>query len=40
MLPQWTPAFPGVYLYYPGRRQMPAPLRAFVEFLREHQPAD
>ncbi|MGO4778649.1 LysR substrate-binding domain-containing protein, partial [Lysobacter sp. 2RAB21] len=40
LLPQWTPAFPGFYLYYPSRRQMPAPLRAFVEFLRERQPAD
>jgi DNA-binding transcriptional LysR family regulator len=40
LLPQWTPAFPGFYLYYPSRRQMPAPLRAFVEFVRERQPAD
>ncbi|MGH8082039.1 MAG: LysR family transcriptional regulator [Lysobacter sp.] len=38
LLPEWTPAFPGFYLYYASRRQMPAPLRAFVEFLRERQP--
>ena len=30
----WWPAFSGPYLYYPGRRLLPAPLRAFVDFIR------
>lgn len=28
------PEFAGPFLYYPGRRLLPAPLRAFVEFIR------
>ncbi|MGO1070110.1 LysR family transcriptional regulator [Lysobacter sp. CA199] len=39
LMADWTPAFPGFYLYYPSRRQLPAPLRAFVEFVRERQAA-
>jgi DNA-binding transcriptional LysR family regulator len=35
VLPDWCPAFPGFFLYYPGRRQVPAGLRAFIEVLRE-----
>jgi DNA-binding transcriptional LysR family regulator len=31
--PWWQP-FSGPFLYYPGRRLLPAPLRAFVEFIR------
>jgi DNA-binding transcriptional LysR family regulator len=34
VLEAWSPRFPGFYLYYPSRRQPPAPLVAFVEFLR------
>jgi DNA-binding transcriptional LysR family regulator len=34
LLKDWTPAFPGFYLYYPSRRQMPPALRAFIDFLR------
>jgi DNA-binding transcriptional LysR family regulator len=30
----WWPTFSGPYLYYPGRRLVPAPLRAFVDFIR------
>jgi DNA-binding transcriptional LysR family regulator len=33
VLKEWTPPFAGFYLYYPGRRQMPPPLRAFVDFI-------
>ncbi|HVZ02178.1 MAG TPA: LysR family transcriptional regulator [Dongiaceae bacterium] len=33
VLEEWTPPFPGFYLYYPGRRQMPPPLRAFIDFV-------
>ncbi len=31
--PWWQP-FPGPFLYYTGRRLVPAPLRAFVDFVR------
>jgi DNA-binding transcriptional LysR family regulator len=33
VLKEWSPPFPGFYLYYPGRRQMPPPLRAFIDFV-------
>ena len=34
VLEPWWPQFPGPFLYYPGRRLLPAPLRAFVDFIR------
>jgi DNA-binding transcriptional LysR family regulator len=34
ILEPWWQSFSGPYLYYPGRRLLPAPLRAFVDFLR------
>ncbi|MDT3718600.1 LysR substrate-binding domain-containing protein [Pseudomonas oryzihabitans] len=35
VLAEWSTPFPGPRLYYADRRQPPAPLRAFVAFLRE-----
>jgi DNA-binding transcriptional LysR family regulator len=32
--PDWCPPFPGFFLYYPGRRQLPPALRALIDFLR------
>jgi DNA-binding transcriptional LysR family regulator len=34
VLEPWWPRFPGPFLYYPGRRLVPAPLRAFVDFIK------
>lgn len=34
VLDDWHAPFPGPFLYYHGRRQMPGPLRAFVDFLK------
>jgi DNA-binding transcriptional LysR family regulator len=30
----WWQRFAGPFLYYPGRRLVPAPLRAFVDFIK------
>lgn len=35
LLEDWTPPFPGYYLYYPSTRQMPRALRALVDFIRD-----
>ncbi len=34
VLESWWPRFSGPFLYYPGRRLVPAPLRAFIDFIR------
>ncbi|NYF22184.1 DNA-binding transcriptional LysR family regulator [Xanthomonas sp. JAI131] len=34
VLEPWWQSFSGPFLYYPGRRHLPAPLRAFVDFIR------
>jgi DNA-binding transcriptional LysR family regulator len=34
VLEPWWQHFSGPFLYYPGRRLVPAPLRAFVDFIR------
>jgi DNA-binding transcriptional LysR family regulator len=34
LLDDWTPRSVGFYLYYPSRRQAPAALQAFVDFLK------
>ncbi|MGO4703503.1 LysR substrate-binding domain-containing protein [Dyella sp. 2RAB6] len=34
ILAAWRQDFSGPFLYYPGRRHMPAPLRAFVDFVK------
>jgi len=34
VLEDWCPEYPGFYLYYPSRRQMPAVLRAFIEYVQ------
>ena len=33
VLQAWWQRFPGLFLYYPGRRHVPTPLRAFVDFV-------
>ena len=33
VLEAWWQPFSGPFLYYPGRRHLPAPLRAFVDFI-------
>lgn len=34
ILEPWWQRFSGPFLYYPGRRHLPAPLRAFVDFVK------
>src|ERR1700683_4392893 len=34
ILEPWWQRFPGPFLYYPGHRHVPAPLRVFVDFLK------
>lgn len=34
VLPEWWSTFPGPFLYYSGRRLVPPPLRAFLDFIK------
>jgi DNA-binding transcriptional LysR family regulator len=34
VLADWSPTIEGLYLYYPGRRQVPAALRALADMIR------
>ena len=35
LLADWTPPFPGFFIYYPSRHQMAPALRAFIDHVRE-----
>jgi DNA-binding transcriptional LysR family regulator len=35
LLEDWSPPMAGLRLYYPGHRHVPAPLRAFIDVMRE-----
>lgn len=39
VLAPWWPAFSGPFLYYPGRRLVPPPLRAFIDYIKTATPA-
>jgi DNA-binding transcriptional LysR family regulator len=39
VLEPWWLSFSGPFLYYPGRRLVPAPLRAFVDFIKTRGPS-
>lgn len=39
VLEDWCPYYPGLHLYYPSRRQVPAALKAFIEFARASRAA-
>ena len=37
VLQDWCPPYPGYHLYYPSRRHVPAPLRAFVDYIKNSE---
>ena len=36
VLNSFSPTFPGFYLYYPSRQQLPSKLKAFVDYALAH----
>jgi DNA-binding transcriptional LysR family regulator len=36
MLEDWSPAYDSWYLYYASRQHIPAPLKAFIQFVKRH----
>jgi len=36
LLGSWSPDYPGLFLYYPGHRLVPASLRAFIDVLKAY----
>jgi DNA-binding transcriptional LysR family regulator len=40
LLEDWRPRSVGFYLYYPSRRQTPAALKVFIEFLKANADAN
>jgi len=40
VLEPWWQSFSGPFLYYPGRRHLPAPLRAFIDFIKKTAPGN
>ena len=34
MLKEWSPSFEGFFVYYPGHRQVPTGVRAFIDMIR------
>jgi DNA-binding transcriptional LysR family regulator len=34
VLEDWSPTIEGLFLYYPGHRQVPATLRALIDIIR------
>jgi DNA-binding transcriptional LysR family regulator len=40
ILEPWWQRFAGPFLYYPGRRHVPAPLRAFIDFVKARNSQD
>jgi len=37
LLEDWATRMSGLFLYYSSRRQVPAPLKAFITFMRRHR---
>lgn len=37
VLADWCPWYPGLHLYYPSRRHVPAALKAFIDFVRNRR---
>ena len=35
LMPDWATGYSGLYIFYPSRRQVPAPLQAFIDFARK-----